>query len=191
MQKSFAKICEGFSFSGDVASDVLEFLIYHGREEVAKHVMAVVDMAQRIAGTYNVDLELARCAGLLHDIGFVFLPTEMLQTALELGIELIAEEKQVPYLIHGKLSAAIAKKVFGVKNDKVIQAITCHSTLCANAAPLDKVLFIADKMSWDPEHSPFRLELEDALERSLDEAVGCFLTWTWKQRNKLDVILRG
>lgn len=188
MQKSLAKICEGFTFSGDLAADALEFLIFHERPEVARHVEAVRDMAQRIASTYGVDQEHARYAGLLHDISLVIPTSEMLQIALELGLDPIPEEKQVPYLIHGNLSAEIAKKVFGVKNDEVIQAITCHSTLCTNATPLDKVLFIADKMSWDPEHSPFRLELEESLERSLDEAVGCFLTWMWNQRDKLDVI---
>lgn len=188
MQKSLAKICEGFSFSGDVAADVLGLLIFHGRSEVAKHVAAVADMAQRIARTHGVDQELARLAGFLHDISLVIPTSDMLPIAFELGIDLLTEEKRVPYLIHGNLSALMVKSVFGVKNDEVIHAITCHSTLCANATPLDKVLFIADKMSWDPGHSPFRLELEETIERSLDEAVGCFLTWTWKQRDKLDVI---
>ncbi|WP_018212707.1 hypothetical protein [Desulfitobacterium hafniense] len=43
-------------------------------------------------------------------------------------------------------------------------------------------------MSWDQEHSPFKPELETALEKSLDEAVGVFLTWIWKQKDKLDSI---
>jgi len=188
MQEPLAKLCKGFSFPGDIDSDALEFLMYHGRQDVAKHVLAVKDMAQRIASKFSVNIELARCAGLLHDISLVIPTSDMLQTSLELGIEVIAEEKQVPYLIHGKLSALIAEEVFGIKNDSVIHAISCHSTLCANASSLDKVLFVADKMSWEPEHSPFRLELAEALEKSLDEAVGCFLTWTWNRKDKLDVI---
>ncbi|WP_425800826.1 bis(5'-nucleosyl)-tetraphosphatase (symmetrical) YqeK [Desulfitobacterium sp. Sab5] len=188
MHNSLANIFEGFAFSGDITSDALGLLNHHGRQDVAKHVLAVAEKARRLAGTYNVDPELAYCAGLLHDISQVLPPPKMLQISLELGMELVPAEKQVPYLIHGKLSAVIAEKAFKIKNDSLNHAISCHSTLCANATPIDKVLYLADKMSWDPEHFPFRLELEKVLEKSLDEAVGCFLTWTWNQKDKLDSV---
>ncbi len=188
MHKVLECICEGFSFSGDIASDALEFLIYHGRQSVADHAFAVANRAQGIARRFNVDSELARCAGLLHDISLVVPPSNMVQMSLELGIDLVEVETQIPYLIHGKLSSAIAKKVFYVNNDLVTNAISCHTTLRGDPTSLDKVLFVADKLSWDPEHSPFRSELEKALEKSLDHAAGCFLTWIWDQRDTLDVI---
>lgn len=188
MQKSIAKICEGFSFSGDIATDAVGLLIHHNRHDVANHVLAVANQAQSIADRFNIDTWHAQCAGFLHDISLVVTPSEMLETSFELGIEPILEERQVPYLIHGKLSAAIAEILFGVTDDSILQAIGCHTTLRAKATLLDKVLFIADKMSWEPDHAPFRLEVREVLGKSLDEAVGCFLTWTWNQRERLDVI---
>ncbi|TWH60215.1 metal dependent phosphohydrolase [Desulfitobacterium sp. LBE] len=188
MHKSLANAFEGFSFSGDITSDALGLLHHHGREDVAKHVLAVAKTAQRLAPIYDVDSEAAYSAGLLHDISLIFSTSQMLQTALDLGLEPVAAEKMVPYLLHGKLSAAIAEIVFEVKNDSLVHAVSCHTTLCAKATTLDKVVFLADKMSWDQEHSPFKPELETALEKSLDEAVGVFLTWTWKQKDKLDAI---
>lgn len=188
MHKSLKSICEGFSFSGDIASDAVKFLIYHGQQSVANHSIAVADTAQRLASALNVDLELARYAGLLHDISLVVSPSNMVQISLELEIDLLEEEKQIPYLIHGKLSSVITKRVFGISSNFVTDAISCHTTLRSKASSLDKILFVSDKLSWDIEHSPFRLELEQAMEKSLDHAVGCFLTWMWDQRFRLDVI---
>ncbi|WP_019849576.1 bis(5'-nucleosyl)-tetraphosphatase (symmetrical) YqeK [Desulfitobacterium sp. PCE1] len=188
MHKSLSNIFGGFLLSEDITSDALGLLNHHGRQDVAKHVLTVAITAQHLAKIYNVDLKLAYCAGLLHDISLILPTSQMLQTSIELGIEPVTAEKVVPYLIHGKLSAAIAENVFKVKNDGLLHAISCHTTLCANATTLDKVLFLADKMSWDQEHSPFRTELEKALEKSLDEAVSCFLTWNWNQKDKLDSI---
>jgi len=186
MQKSIAKVCKGFSFSGDIATDAIGLLIHHNRRDVANHVLAVANQAQSLADRFNVYKEHALCAGFLHDISLVVTLSEMLETSIELGLEPILEERRVPYLIHGKLSTSIAKMVFGVTNDCLLQAICCHTTLRANATLLDKVLFIADKLSWEPDHAPFQHEVIEALGKSLDEAVGCFLTWTWNQRERLE-----
>lgn len=188
MQKSIARICKGFSFSGDIATDAVDLLIYHNRCDVANHVLAVANQAQSLADRFNVDKEHAQLVGLLHDISLVVTLSEMIEISLELGIEPILAERRVPYLIHAKLSASIAKLVFGVTDDIILQAICYHTTLRANATLLDKVLFIADKLSWEPEHAPFQHNVREALGKSLDEAVGCFLTWTWNQRERLEAV---
>ncbi len=56
MHKALECIGEGFSFSGDIASDALEFLIYHGRQSVAEHALAVANRAQEIAGAFRETL---------------------------------------------------------------------------------------------------------------------------------------
>ena len=43
-------------------------------------------------------------------------------------------------------------------------------------------------MSWEPDDAVFQIEVREALEKSLDEAVGCFLSWTWNQRERLEVV---
>ncbi|KJR46274.1 Hydrolase (HAD superfamily) [Desulfosporosinus sp. I2] len=188
MQKSIAKICKGFSFSGDIATDAIGLLIHHNRRDIANHVLAVANQAQSLADRFYVDKGHALLVGLLHDISLVVTLSEMIETSLELEIEPILEEWRVPYLIHGKLSASIAKVVFGVTDDIILQAICYHTTLRANATLLDKVLFIADKLSWEPEHAPFQRDVREALGKSLDEAVGCFLTWTWNRRDRLEAV---
>ena len=44
----------------------------------------------------------------------------------------------------------------------------------------------SDKSQLD--HAPFRIEVREALGKSLDEAVGRFLAWTWNQRERLEVV---
>ena len=46
---------EGFTFSGDLATDAVGLLIHHGRRDVAEHVLQVAGQAQSIAARFNVD----------------------------------------------------------------------------------------------------------------------------------------
>ncbi|MHB9145908.1 MAG: bis(5'-nucleosyl)-tetraphosphatase (symmetrical) YqeK [Symbiobacteriia bacterium] len=103
-------------------------------------------------------------------------------------LDILPEERQAPGILHGKLSAALAARFFGVTDPAVLAAIRCHTTLRAGASPLDKLLLVADKLSWDPADAPFHADLVAALNQSLDDAVRCFLTWTWQQRDKMPVV---
>lgn len=53
---------------------------------------------------------------------------------------------------------------------------------------MDRVVFISDKLSWDPADAPYHHDLTQALNRSLDDAVRCFLDWTWRQRDRMPVV---
>jgi len=64
----------------------------------------------------------------------------------------------------------------------------CHTTLRAGSSLLDRVGFVADKLSWDPADAPYHADLVAALGQSLDEAVRCFLEWTWQERARLPVV---
>lgn len=49
------------------------------------------------------------------------------------------------------------------------------SLVLPHDAMLDRVVFTSDKLSWDPADAPYYADLSAALERSLDDAVRCFL----------------
>jgi len=71
----------------------------------------------------------------------------------------------------------------------ILSAIGCHTTLKADASLLDKVVFIADKIAWDqPGEPPYWAELQQALDRSLDHAVFCYLDYLWQRRATLRVV---
>ena len=92
-------------------------------------------------------------------------------------------------ILHQKLSAILAHELFGVDDLAVLSAIGCHTTLRADATPLDKVVFLADKIAWDQSGSPpYRDALLDALTHSLDAGACVYLQHLWAQRATLPVV---
>ena len=56
----------------------------------------------------------------------------------------------------------------------------------AGATPLDKVVFVADKIAWDGAGDPPYLDaIMAAVERSLDQAAWCYLDYLWQRRATL------
>jgi hypothetical protein len=59
--------------------------------------------------------------------------------------------------------------LFGVADEGILSAVGCHTTLRAGASPLDKVVFVADKIAWDQAGPPpFLADLQAGLDRSRD-----------------------
>ena len=113
--------------------------------------------------------------------------------ALRLGLAILPEERAVPMILHQKLSALLAREVFDIKDQAVISAIACHTTLKAHASTLDKVVFLADKIAWDQKGSPPYLEgcltaLESAQNGALNSAVLQYLNYLWERRADLPTI---
>jgi predicted HD superfamily hydrolase involved in NAD metabolism len=174
---------------GDVGLDVTTFLVFYGRSETADHCMRVATAAKRLAAQFGEDESLAETAGRLHDISAVIPIKQRVCIAGQLGLEVLPEEAAAPMILHQKLSAVMARKIFGVTNEAVLSAIGCHSTLKADASALDKVVFIADKIEWDQEgDSPFLQDILNGLEQSLDQGVLVYLRYLWQQRDVLPVV---
>ena len=83
-----------------------------------------------------------------------------------------AEEKY-HFLLHQRISRILSEEQFGIHDPDILDAVECHTTLKKNAGLYDKVIFIADKISWDQEGlPPYYDTLKQLAEHSLDEA--CF-----------------
>lgn len=63
-------------------------------------------------------------------------------------------ERKFPMIIHQKLSRVIAKEIFKVEDEEILNAICCHTTLRKHATKMDLVLFVADKIEWDQKGTP-------------------------------------
>ena len=173
-------------WTGDIAVDTVTVLVSCGLESTAEHCQRVAAEAGRLAGLFGVLPECAQVAGWLHDVSAVYPVDQRARVASELGIEVLPEERLAPMLLHQKLSAALAKEVFQVTNPAVLSAIECHTTLKANASPLDKTVFVADKIAWDqPGDPPYLADLCRALECSLDDAALCYMDYLWQRRARL------
>ncbi|MBN1219663.1 MAG: bis(5'-nucleosyl)-tetraphosphatase (symmetrical) YqeK [Anaerolineae bacterium] len=189
MHELLSHLIEGVPLTGNVSRDMRTFLIYHGHPKTAGHSLRVAEEARQLAARFNANETQAEIAGWLHDVSAVFPSVRRADVARQLGLDVLPEEEKMPMIVHQKLSAILACEVFGITDAAVLSAIGCHTTLKAGSTVLDKVVFVADKISWDQAGAPPYLPgLLAALDESLDQAVLCYLSYLWQQRDSLPVL---
>ena len=158
---------------------ITETYLLNGRPKTLKHVQEVADTCVRIAEQYGLDREKCRIAGLLHDIGAVMRPEDMVDYTVSRGIQLDEAEKIYPFLLHQRVSRLFAEDVLGIKDEEILSAVECHTTLKSRPGKYDMALFIADKMSWDREGiPPYFGEVERGLQLSLESASLEYITYS-------------
>jgi predicted HD superfamily hydrolase involved in NAD metabolism len=168
---------------------MVALLTAHGHPKVVGHSVRVAAEARRLAQRWGLDAGAAEAAGWLHDISAIVPVDQRIALAEALGLEVLAEERAAPMIIHQKLSEAIAEQVFGVGDAAILSAIGCHTTLKSGASPLDMAVFVADKIRWDQEGDPPYLDaILLAAERSLAAAAFCYIDHLWQRRATLLVV---
>jgi predicted HD superfamily hydrolase involved in NAD metabolism len=186
---TLSQLLDGISLTGTIAQDVPTFLIHHGCPETAEHSADVAAEARRVATLVGEDPTAAELAGWLHDCSAIFPDDERVEIARCLHIPALPEEEQFPMIIHQKLSKRLSSDLFGIHDDLILNAVGCHTTLRADSTRLDKVLFVADKIAWDQSGiPPYRDELLDALDHSLDQAALVYIRYLWDRRHTLRVL---
>lgn len=159
----------------------------NNKADVIKHVENVADIAVELAKAYNLDIDKIRLAALLHDISGIMTPQEMYEFAKICGLETDPAEEKYHALLHQRVSRIIAQEDFDITDSDILSAIECHTTLRKNASMYDKVIFIADKISWDQKGVPsFNDLLKSATIESLDKA--CYLYIKYQFDNNLLVM---
>ncbi|EOO08111.1 putative protein in pepC 5'region [Bacillus thuringiensis serovar morrisoni str. 4AA1] len=143
-----------FAPTGKIDNDIKDFLLKYNKEFTYKHSIRVANEAKKIAEKFHVDKEKAAIAGYLHDISGIFPNEERIAVAEEFGVEIEEAERKFPMIIHQKLSRVIAKEIFKVEDEDVLDAICCHTTLRKHPTKMDLVLFVADKIEWDQKGTP-------------------------------------
>ena len=150
----------------------------HYKEHTLKHVEAVAKTAVRLAAGYELNEEKVQLAAMLHDISVIKSPDEMYALAKKRGMEMDAAEEKYPFLLHQRISKIIAQEIFGIYDADILNAIECHTTLKKDATLYDKVIFLADKLSWDQQGVPPYFDLvKEKLQESLDAACYSFIQY--------------
>ena len=80
-----------------------------------EHTIGVAHMAAALAMRYEVDMEKAYLAGLLHDCAKCISNSNNLKMCKKYNIRLSPAEERNPFLLHAKLGAYLAKKVYKIK----------------------------------------------------------------------------
>jgi predicted HD superfamily hydrolase involved in NAD metabolism len=189
MNALLAELAAGLPLTGDIARDAAALFASHQCRHTTGHSARVAAAARGLAERCGADPWAAATAGWLHDISTVIPNAERIGYAEAWGLVVLPEERQVPMIVHQKLSAYMARHLFEVADEAVLRAIECHTTLRAGASTMDKVVFIADKLKWDGEGDPpYLAGLEAALEQSVEAAAAWFVAYLWERRDTLLVI---
>lgn len=109
-----------------------------------EHTIGVMYTAAALAMRENADIEQAMMAGLLHDCAKCIPHNIKFQMCEEYQIELTQIERENPALIHAKLGAVLAKEIYQVNDQVVLDAIVCHTTGKPNMNLIEKILYLAD-----------------------------------------------
>jgi predicted HD superfamily hydrolase involved in NAD metabolism len=186
MDAILSDLVRGIDLTGDLPKAVSNLLSLKGFLKTIHHSHRVAEEAVRLAGRFGVDPHKAFQAGWLHDVSVVFLVDQRIDVARRLGVEILLAEEQNPILIHQKLSVVIAQQIFNIADPEVLSAIGCHTTLKPNAANLDKVLFVADKIAWDQAvNPPYLLEMANAALHNLDKAAFVYIRSLMERQTSL------
>ena len=128
------------------------------------HILRVEEESLWLAERYEVDEQRARVAALGHDLVRHLKGDELLSLASRYGLTPDDVERASPIIVHGPVAAQILIQDYGFDDGEIIEGIDCHTTARAGMAPVEQVLFIADKVE------PHKIRREPALESVRDLA---------------------
>ena len=108
------------------------------------HTLGVAYLAASISMAYGKNYEKAMLAGLLHDCAKCLPEKEILKQCLNNGIVVSMAEKRQPFLLHGRLGAWYAEHKYGVKDEKILNAIRFHTTGRPDMSFMEKNIYLSD-----------------------------------------------
>ncbi len=111
-----------------------------GHEKRLTHVLGVCEMAELLAKRYNVDIEKAKIAALMHDYSKYDDPSEYEYLLTD---DEKKECKKYPFLYHAYLSAYNYKLNFPYDED-IFNAIHNHVFGRVNMSKLEEIIMISD-----------------------------------------------
>jgi nicotinate-nucleotide adenylyltransferase len=108
------------------------------------HSLAVAGLCRELCGRFGFDSGIGCFTGLGHDAARELPEKQLLAEAPKDGRPLEAYEKKSPLLLHGRVSALILEREFGVRNEEILEAVRCHTLGRPGLSLLGKILFVAD-----------------------------------------------
>ncbi len=135
-----------------------------------EHTLGVEFTSASLAMRYGADIFKARIAGLLHDCAKNVSDDKQLDLCKKYKLPISETEKKLPYLLHAKLGAYIAKKEYGIKDEDILNAIEYHTTGRINMTLLEKIVFVADYIEPSRDKAPRLDEIRVEAFQDIDNA---------------------
>lgn len=112
--------------------------------QAMEHCMRVSEAAVVLALVYDVDLDWAQLAGLLHDWDREQPAQALLDSARAAGIEISPADLATPHLLHARTGAIAVQSALPGLPQEVVTAIARHTIGEPGMTPLDMVVYVAD-----------------------------------------------
>ena len=125
---------------------VLAWLADHVPQSRLDHILRVEQMSGELGKNYNIDVDKAASAGLMHDLAKYFKPQQLLEMARAEGLEIDPVLAANPHLLHAQVGALVARNTFGVEDEEVLQAIANHTLGRPGMSLLSCIVFLADSL---------------------------------------------
>ncbi len=117
-----------------------------------RHTLGVMDLAEKLAMNYNVEIEKARLAALLHDCARGWPEWQLLKKAEDFAIVVTEIDRSQPELLHAPIAAELARREHGVSDPAVVEAIRWHTTGHEQMDDLAKIIYVADSLELGREY---------------------------------------
>lgn len=184
----------------DAPKEVLSYISSHGLyyiKDIKKyisnkrflHSVSVAETAYDIALNNGVDPSKAYVAGLLHDIAKEIPLEEHIRYIKEnIGESYLSIQKP---LYHQFTGVKIAREVFGIKDEEILEAIKVHATGSGMMSKMAKILYAADKIEPTRGYDSSELinecikDIDTGFVKVLDENVKFFIEKGIKYDNPL------
>jgi predicted HD superfamily hydrolase involved in NAD metabolism len=103
-------------------------------------------MAIELARHYQLDVDTAAQAGLMHDLAKYFKPQRLLELARAEGLPIDEVDIAAPHLLHADVSAMVARAEFGITDTEILQAIADHTLGRPKMSAMSCIVFLADTL---------------------------------------------
>ena len=113
-------------------------------ERRLKHSLNVAKCAVKLSEIYKYDKEKAEIAGLVHDCAKFFTDEQVEDCVKKFNIELDPLEVNNIALSHSIIGSYVAKEMFNIDDEEIINAIKYHTTGRENMSLLEKIIYISD-----------------------------------------------
>ena len=127
-----------------ISKDKLEKLEELIGEYRFNHSLGVMETAEKFCKDFGEDPEKGKIAGLFHDCGKFLNKKQAFEFIKENNLVYPDEYLENFQLLHPHFGADVARIVFDITDEYILDAIRYHTTLRENPSLLDKIIFITD-----------------------------------------------
>ena len=135
------------------------------------HTLGVVEMSEKLAKTYNADIEKCKVAALLHDI-CKEMDMEYIKNICKNNFmnELSEEDLENNEILHGFAGAYYVKTELGINDKEILNAIKYHTVGAKNMTLVEKIVYIADAIEYGRNY-PSVVEIREETFKNLDKGI--------------------